>query len=528
MQPEYLILGGLLCAVLVLQLVQLLRRHDSSALEQALREESRIGRGELREQLESFARQQESRLDGFARTLADLSVRTDTRLDQLREALTDDARKAREESAAAQQRIGELLGQRLADVRAQLEAFGQQQDARIGAFGQQLTELIARSDAHMAALRSGLAEDARKARQESGDSQQRFADGLGQRLAELSQRNQQSIGEMRATLEEQLKTLQAGNEHKLEQMRATVDEKLQSTLNTRLDSSFKLVSERLEQVQRGLGEMQQLATGVGDLKRVLTNVKNRGSWGEVQLENILEQTLTAEQYARGVKLHPDGGEMVDFAVRLPGRQAHDAPVWLPIDSKFPREDYERLLDAQEAGDADAVRTAGNQLEKALRIQARSIGEKYIVPPHTTDFAVMFLPTEGLYAEAVRRAGLTDALQREHRVVIAGPTTVTALLNSLQMGFRTLAIEQRSSEVWGLLGAVKSEFGKFAGILEKAEKQINTVGKSLGDASRKTRTIERKLRGVESLSTDASRALLGMDGETEEPEGDDGEAAPPEE
>ncbi len=519
MQTEFVIVGGLLVAVLVLQVLALLRRQDGGRLEQALREEARQGRAELRELVEAQARQQAERLDSFARNLIDLSTRTDARLDQLRDALGEDARKAREERAAAQQRNGELLAARLAEVRAQLEAFGRQQDARIGAFGQQLAELVARSDTHMAALREGLAEDARKARQESVESQQRFADALGLRLNELTGRNEQRIGEMRATLEEQLKALQAGNEHKLEQMRATVDEKLQSTLATRLDSSFKLVSERLEQVQRGLGEMQQLATGVGDLKRVLTNVKNRGSWGEVQLENILEQTLTAEQYARGVKLHPDGGEMVDFAVRLPGRQAHDAPVWLPIDSKFPREDYERLLDAQEAGDADAVRTAGNQLEKALRIQARSIGEKYIVPPHTTDFAVMFLPTEGLYAEAVRRAGLTDALQREHRVVIAGPTTVTALLNSLQMGFRTLAIEQRSSEVWGLLGAVKSEFGKFAGILEKAEKQINTVGKSLGDASRKTRTIERKLRGVESLSTDASRALLGMDGDDAEPEAD---------
>ena len=258
--------------------------------------------------------------------------------------------------------------------------------------------------------------------------------------------------------------------------------------------------------------MQQLATGVGDLKRVLTNVKSRGGWGEVQLENILEQTLTAEQYARGVKLRAESNEMVDFAVRLPGRGHDDTPVWLPLDSKFPHEDYEKLLNAQEQGDLEAVRATGAQLERAIRIQAKSISDKYIVPPQTTDFAVMFLPTEGLYAEVIRRPGLVDLLQREHRVVIAGPTTVTALLNSLQMGFRTLAIEQRSSEVWALLGAVKSEFGKFAGVLEKAEKQINTVGKSLGEASRKTRTIERRLRGVESLSADDSRALLGEDAE----------------
>ena len=450
------LLAGLLLAVLAFQIALFLRRPDAALeslrarLEEALRNEQRDGRLELRQQLDGLVATQGQRIDGFARHLADLGTRTDGRLDQLRDTLT---------------------------------------------------------------------EDARKGRLEAGESQQRFTEALSAQLRELTQRNEQRIGEMRATLEQQLRALQEDNARKLEKMRETVDEKLQSTLTTRLDSSFKLVSERLEQVQRGLGEMQQLATGVGDLKRVLTNVKNRGGWGEVQLENILEQTLTAEQYARGVKLHPDGGEMVDFAVRLPGRQAHDAPVWLPIDSKFPREDYERLLDAQEQGDPELVRATGAQLERAIRIQAKSISDKYIAPPHSTDFAVMFLPTEGLYAEALRRAGLTDALQREHRVVIAGPTTVTALLNSLQMGFRTLAIEQRSSEVWSLLGAVKSEFGKFAGILEKAEKQINTVGKSLGDASRKTRTIERKLRGVESLGQDQAQALLGDLGPDEEPEAD---------
>ncbi|SEM22302.1 DNA recombination protein RmuC [Pseudoxanthomonas sp. GM95] len=508
MQPEFLILGGLIVAVLILQLALLLRRSNTTALENALREEQRSGRGELREQLEGLARQQDARMDTFARHLTELSTRTDTRLDQLREALGEDARKAREEGAQAQQRTADLLGARLQDMRTQLDAFGQQQEARILAFGQQLTELITRSDTHMKSLREQLAEDARKARGEAGESQQRFADAQGLRLTELTQRNEARITEMRTTLDQQLQRLQADNAARLEQMRVTVDEKLQGTLNERLDSSFKLVSERLEQVQRGLGEMQQLATGVGDLKRVLTNVKSRGGWGEVQLENILEQTLTADQYARSVKVRVESNEMVDFAVRLPGRGDLDTPVWLPLDSKFPHEDYEKLLDAQEAGDVDAVRVTGAQLERAIRIQAKSISDKYIAPPQTTDFAVMFLPTEGLYAEVIRRPGLVDLLQREHRVVIAGPTTVTALLNSLQMGFRTLAIEQRSSEVWALLGAVKGEFGKFAGILEKAEKQINTVGKSLGEASRKTRTIERRLRGVETLTDSQSQALLG--------------------
>lgn len=478
------LLTALVAVVVVLLVFQLLR-NPATRLELALREEQRGGRGELRDQL------------------AVLSTNTEQRFEQLRDSLTEDARKNREENAHAQQAI-----------RTQLDAFGQQQDARMEGFGRQLAALVERTDQHMTALRQMLVEENRTGRQETADGQQRFASSLGERLTELTQRNNEGIEQMRATLESRLKDLQSDNAGKLEQMRQTVDEKLQSTLNTRLDSSFKLVSERLEQVQRGLGEMQQLATGVGDLKRVLSNVKNRGGWGEVQLDNILEQTLTLEQYARSVRVRPDSAEIVDFAVRLPGRGHEETPVWLPIDCKFPREDYERLLDAQEQGDAESARACGAQLERAIRIQAKSICEKYIAPPHTTDFAVMFLPTEGLYAETIRRPGLMDVLQRECRIVIAGPSTITALLNSLQMGFRTLAIEKRSSEVWGVLGAVKSEFGKFAGILEKAEKQISTVGKSLGEASRKTRTIERRLRGVESLASDESQALLESDAEDE--------------
>jgi len=518
-------IAGLLLVTVALLGILLLRRPEQG-LERALREEQRDGRAELRQQLDGLSVAQEQRIDAFGRRLDDLATRTDQRLDVLREALTDDARKARGEHAEQQHRFELALGQRLQGMREQMDTFGQQQEARIHAFGQQQAELVARVDAGMAALRQVLAEELTRARSENGEQQQRFAEGLGARLSELTQRNEQRIGEMRATLEQQLRALQEDNAHKLEKMRETVDEKLQSTLTTRLDSSFKLVSERLEQVQRGLGEMQQLATGVGDLKRVLSNVKTRGGWGEVQLDNILEQTLTGEQYARGVRVRPDSAEAVDFAVRLPGRGADAAPLWLPIDCKFPREDYERLLDAQEQGDPELVRSTGAQLERAIRIQAKSICDKYVVPPYTTDFAVMFLPTEGLYAETIRRPGLTDALQREHRIVVAGPTTFTALLNSLQMGFRTLAIEQRSSEVWKLLGAVKSEFGKFAGILERAEKQINTVGKSLSDASRKTRTIERRLRGVESLSLEQSQALLGDEIDEEEaPDAPQGDEAP---
>ncbi len=443
-QTLLIVLLILVAIAVVLLAVLVLRRPEArigDLLERALRDEQREGRGELREQLEGLSRAQDARIDGFARNLADLSTRTDQRLDVLRDTLSEDARKGRLEGA---------------------------------------------------------------------ESQQRFADTLSQRLNELTQRNEQRIGEMRTTLEGRLKELQADNAQKLEQMRATVDEKLQTTLEARLGASFKLVSERLEQVQRGLGEMQQLATGVGDLKRVLTNVKDRGGWGEVQLENLLEQVLTAEQFARSVKVRPDGNEAVDFAIRLPGRQDGDVPVWLPIDAKFPREDYERLLDAQERGDTEAMRTAATQLERAIKVQAKSINEKYVVPPHTTDFAVLFLATEGLYAEAIRRPGLVDALQRDHRIVVAGPTTLAALLNSLQMGFRTLAIEKRSSEVRVLLGAVKTEFGKFATVLEKAHTQLDTVQNSIKQAGVRTRAIERQLRGVEALPGEESQKLLGGD------------------
>ncbi len=459
-----LVLILLLVAVATGLLVVLVLRRTgdgSETLERALRDEQREGRGELRQQLDASAATQAQRIDAFGAQLQAVAARTDQRLDE----------------------------------------FTTRTDARLDAFTRT-------TDERLDVLRAALIDDARKTRSEGAEQQQRFADGLGARLSELTQRNEQRIGEMRATLEQQLKALQADNASKLDQMRATVDEKLQTTLNTRLDASFKIVSERLEQVQRGLGEMQQLATGVGDLKRVLSNVKDRGGWGEVQLENILEQTLTQEQYSKSVRVNPESSEAVDFAIRLPGRGDADVPVWLPVDAKFPREDYERLLDAQEKGDVDAVKTCATQLERAIRVQAKSISEKYVLPPHTTDFAVMFLPTEGLYAETIRRAGLVDLLQREHRIVLAGPTTFTALLNSLQMGFRTLAIEKRSSEVWQVLGAVKTEFGKFATVLEKATGQLDTVQNSIKQAGVRTRAIERQLRGVESLPGEDAQAVLG--------------------
>jgi len=418
--------------------------------------------------------------------------------------LREELREARGEQAAQQTRFETQLRQTLAEgSRAQAE--------RLDGFGRGLDGAALRSDQRLEALRQTLSEDARKSREESGAALKTFGDALDARLLALTQHNAERMNEVRGTLETKLKELQVDNAAQLEQMRATVDEKLKTTLETRLGESFKLVSERLEQVHRGLGEMQSLAQGVGDLKRVLGNVKTRGTFGEVQLGALLEQILTAEQYATNIATVPGSSERVEFAVRLPG-STPDSPVWLPIDAKFPREDYERLLDAQDRADADAAATAAAALERRIRDEARRIRDKYIAPPHTTDFGLLFLPTEGLYAEVIRRPGLFEALQRDFRITLAGPTTLSALLNSLQMGFRTLAIEQRSSEVWQILGAVKSEFGKFADVLDKTQKQIETVSNSIGKAGVRTRAIERRLRSVETLD---GPPLLPLDADADE-------------
>lgn len=330
--------------------------------------------------------------------------------------------------------------------------------------------------------------------------------GFSQQVADLSHAVRQQLAEVRQTLEARLQTLQQGNEAKLEQMRATVEEKLQTTLETRLGESFRIVSERLEQVHRGLGEMQGLAQGVGDLKRVLTNVKTRGTFGEVQLAALLEQVLAADQYAANVATRPGSGERVEFAVRMPGRE-DGVPVWLPIDAKFPAEDYERLLAAHEAADPAGVEAAAKALEARIRNEARTIREKYVEPPHTTDFAILFLPTEGLFAEVLRRPGLTEALNRELRVVIAGPTTLFAMLNSLQMGFRTLALEKRSAEVWQVLGAVKTEFAKFGDVLARLKSQLATASNTIDQAETRTRQMGRALKAVEALPAEQAARLL---------------------
>jgi len=400
----------------------------------------------------------------------------------------DTQRELREETSAQARENRRELGVSLADLgrslTQQMGTIASVQNNQIDAFAQQLAKLTGANEQRLGALR------------ESNE----------QRLNALREGTETRLESLRETLERRLRDLQADNAAKLEEMRRTVDEKLHATLEQRLGASFKQVSDRLEQVHKGLGEMQALASDVGDLKRVLTNVKTRGTWGEVQLASLLEQLLVPEQYGCNVAPVPGSNERVEFAIRLPGSTS-DAPVWLPIDAKFPREDYDRLVLAQERADPVAAEVAGKQLEQRLRLEAKTIRNKYIAPPATTDFALLFLPTEGLYAEIVRRPGLVDELQRSWRVAVAGPSTLAAILSSLQMGFRTLAVEKRSSEVWQLLGAVKTEFGKFGDVLAKAKEHIDRAGTTLGTAATRTRAIERKLRGVESLSGPAAAQLL---------------------
>ena len=376
--------------------------------------------------------------------------------------------------------------------------------------------------------RQETAKNAQQARQELGTTLKYSSDSLQQRMSEnvrvqkdqldsfsqqlmaMTKLNEEKLNAMRKTMADQLQAMQTDNTQKLEQMRATVDEKLHSTLEKRLGESFKQVSERLEQVYKGLGEMRNLATGVGDLKKVLTNVKTRGTWGEIRLSHILEQILTPDQYDVNVATRKNSNERVEFAIKLPGQdQDHEKIVWMPIDSKFPQEDYQRLLDAQEAADKEQAERSIKNLETRIKAEAKYIKEKYLDPPNTTDFGIMFLPVEGLYAEVLRRPGLCDTLQREYRIVVTGPTTLAALLNSLQMGFRTLAIEKRSSEVWELLGAVKTEFGKFGAVLAKTKKKLQEASNTIDKAEVRTRAIERKLRKVQEVpQSDAAPLIEG--------------------
>lgn len=381
----------------------------------------------------------------------------------------------------------------------------------------------------LALARDESALNARHGREEIANSFKLFSDVIkGQldtfadQLAKLTGVNEQKLDAVRLTVEEKIGEIRNNNEKGLALIREAVDEKLSSTLEKRLGESFKLVSERLELVHKGLGEMQSLATGVGDLKRVLTNIKTRGTWGEIQLGALLEQVLTTDQYAKNIATRSGSNERVEFALKLPGREldGKDA-VWLPIDSKFPKEDYERLMEAQEQGNPRLADESARQLEATIKLEARKIKEKYIAPPDTVDFGIMFLPFESLYAEVLRRPGLSDLLQREHRIVVAGPSTLAAFLNSLQMGFRTLAIEKRTSEVWSVLSAVKTEFGKFGAVLEKTQKKLQEASNTIESATVRSRVIERKLRNVQELPLTADnspdeleKGVVDSDNETE--------------
>ena len=343
-----------------------------------------------------------------------------------------------------------------------------------------------------------------------GKNQQSQLDTMTAQMKELTRTSREDLEKMRGTFDSRVREMQEGNEKKLEEMRKTVDEKLQSTLEKRLGESFNQVSQRLEEVYRGLGEMKNLAVGVGDLKRVLTNVKARGTWAEIQLGTILEQVLTKDQYEKNVKVKPDSGEIVEYAIKLPGpKDDPGACVWLPIDSKFPQEDYIRILDASDAADQEAENKASTELARTIRSAAKDIKDKYLCPPDTTDFGIMFLATEGLYAEVLRQPGLVEELQHQHRVVVAGPTTLTAILNSLRMGFQTLSIEKQAAEVWRVLGAVKTEFGKFGETLARVKRQLDTASKSIESTETRTKAMERRLRSVEQLPENEVEEVLNL-------------------
>jgi DNA recombination protein RmuC len=488
--------GVLAC---ILNLVTLARRTPSTTSDPEL-----IGRLAVLEQglnnLASTVREEgKSMREETRNTLAIHQQGLETRLSSFAQAETEQLGAMRKEASDGRARLEEAL-------KTSTDAFAQAQISRLGETNQAMKD---------------LAERLEKAHGEARELQGKALEGVALKIEQLTEANGKKQDAIRETLTQSLEQLRKDNEGKLEQMRATVEEKLQGTLEARLGESFKLVSDRLEMVHKGLGEMQSLANGVGDLKRVLTNVKSRGGWGEVQLGMLLEDMLTPDQFEKNVRIRPESGEIVEFAVKLPGK-GDGAPVYLPIDAKFPHDDYERLLAAQEAGAPEEVEKAGLALERAVRAQARAVSEKYVHPPHSTDFAIIYLPTEGLFAEIVRRPGLCADIQSKHRVMLTGPTTLAALLNSLQMGFRTLAIEKRSSEVWQVLGAAKAEFKKYGEVWDKLGKQLATAQNTVAEAGRRTRAVERRLKDVETVELPASvEPLMALpDGEDETDEAGD--------
>ena len=433
--------------------------------------------------------------------------------------LSDDLAQAfRADSERVERELRDELGRQALAHRQDLGSFqalllaqsgdvARTQNEQIDSFRVQLATLQQAVASALAQATQSLTTQSLAAREAQDAGLRRFGEAMAQQLGHLSEANERRMTEVRATVEARLAALQEGNEKRLEQMRATVDEKLHATLEQRLGESFKQVADRLDQVHKGLGEMQTLARDVGSLSRVLSNVKTRGIYGEVQLAGLLEQVFTPEQFATNVITVPGSNERVEFAIRLPGQRADGVALWLPIDAKFPREDYERLLDAHERADAAAVDAAAKAIEARLRLESRSIREKYVAPPHTTDFAILFVPTEGLYAEALRRPGLVESLQREFKVMLAGPTTLLATLNSLQMGFRTLALEKRSAEVWEVLGAVKTEFGKFGDVLAKTRRKLEEATSTIDAAQTRTNVMTRKLKSVEALPDARTLTLL---------------------
>ncbi|MFH1033239.1 MAG: DNA recombination protein RmuC [Pseudomonadota bacterium] len=478
-------------------------REEATAQASALRQEISTGLLSLRQDLvqvmERAAGVQESQLNKFATSLEVFRKIMEGQLDKSRAEETENARQARQELGQGLTRLGEAQTATLAQL-------AQAQQERLSALAQRLDALTQNQETRLEAQRQALVEGLAAGRAEMSQTLQGLSQAQGQSLAQIKD----ELKAIAATVQERLDKLTSDNAAKLEQMRQTVDEKLQGTLEKRLGESFGLVSRQLEMVHKSVGEMQGLANGVGDLKRMLSNVKTRGTWGEVQLGNLLDEVFIAEQVAKNVEIRPGSGQRVEFAIRLPGPTG-DNDLLLPIDAKFPQEDYERLLDAAERADALAEEVAIKALEARLKAFAKDIGDKYISPPHSTDFAIMYLPTEGLYAEVLRRPGLAETLWREYRVQAAGPTNLAAMLNSLKMGFRTLAIQKRSSEIWQVLSAVKTEFAKYGVVMEKVRKKLHEAEKHIDDVAVRKRVIDRKLKVVQELPEAQAAGLLGLEG-----------------
>ncbi|HYQ59588.1 MAG TPA: DNA recombination protein RmuC [Desulfatiglandales bacterium] len=551
-----LIVAVVLSAAAVVLLLILLRKSKTNAavlgsrldafekaqerIERAVREEAALSRDELgkaaREQRQELigalkifgesvvqrmmdvASTQKGQLEGFSAQLGSFAKASGERLDGVRAESATGAKQLREEVVATLKSISERIAETMKDLaaaeKAQLKAFSDQIASLTKTSGEKLDGIRTESAAGAKQLREeviaalkGITDATTKTMGELANVQKTQLEAMSSAIGKLSDSNEKKLEAVRVAVESKLQSIQIDNARQLDQMRQTVDEKLQGTLEKRLGESFRQVSERLEQVHKGLGEMQTLATGVGDLKKVLTNVKTRGTWGEVQLGAMLEQVLNPDQFATNVATK-DSGERVEFAIKLPGQGGDkDETVWLPIDAKFPVEDYRRLIEAQENADVEGVEVAGKQLEFRVKACAGDICEKYLNPPKTTDFGILFLPIEGLFAEVIRRTGLTEVLQRECRVVVAGPTTLWSILNSLQMGFRTLAIEKRSSEVWNLLAAVKTEWTKYGDVLEAVQKKLLQASETIEKAKVRSRAVERKLRTVQEFPVDEAAALL---------------------